>query len=299
MMSLTETLKRVFVYRLAAGATILVLSMVPAAFAVDNIALLHAFHKSKMPGAQQLRQSYANFTYRPLDRKDLTFHLAIPNSDWRDIPVALSPENLKEENLHLIPLAKQMAPENEKGEAKIEVVYMRMELDISLYDFVDLFLQNYETMFAVLARREGRYNNREVEEVLLRSEQDSKQYIVRMTFSHHGDLFFGVFASALESEFLRYTEPFTVAAVSFEMHQKAPPSQGGKMATFTSKAAPKPTFSCPADWTAEEVPGAVAGLAAVDVKLDLPAGGTQKITTFGYIHARAVADHLGRTPDQI
>ena len=299
MVSLTEPLKRGFVYRLAAGATLLVLAMAPAAFAEDNIALLHAFYKSKMPGAQQLRQSYANFTYRSLDRKDLTFHLAIPKSDWRDIPVALSPENLKEDNLHLISLAKQMAPENEKGEAKIEVVYMRMDLDISLSDFVDLFLQNYETMFEVLARREGRYNNRKVEEVLLRSEQDSKPYIIRMTFSHHGDLFFGVFASALESEFLRYTEPFTVAAVTFEMHQKVPHPKGGKMTTFTSKAAPKLTFSCPADWTAEEVRGAVAGLAAVDVKLDLPAGDTQKITTFGYIHARLVADHLGRTPDRI
>ncbi len=299
MISLTEPLKRGFFYTMVAGATLFVLAMAPAAFAIDNITLLNAFYKSKMPGTQQLRQSYANFTYHPLDRKDLTFHLAIPKSDWRDIPVALSPENLKEDNLHLISLAKQMAPENEKGEAKIEVVYMRMDLDISLYDFVDLFLQNYENVFTVIARREGRYNNRKVEEVLLRSGQDSKQYIVRVTFSQHGDLFFGVFASALESEFLRFTEPFIVAAVTFERHQNGPHPQGGKMATFTSKAEPKLTFSYPADWTAEEVPGAVAGLAAVDVKLNLPAGDTQERTTFGYIHARAVADHLDRTPDRI
>ena len=299
MISLTESLKHGLTSRLVAGVTLFILTIAPAAFAVDTVALLHAFYKSKMPAAQQLRQTYANYTYRPLDREDLTFHLAIPNSDWRDIPVALSPEMLKEDNLRLIPLAKQMAPENEKGEAKIEVVCMRMDLDIGLYDFVDLFLQNYETMFTVLARREGRYNDRKVEEVLLRSVQDSKQYIVRVTFSHHGDLFFGVFASALESEYIRYTEPFTVAAVTLTVHQKVPHPQGGKMATFTSKAAPKLTFSCPADWTAEEVPGAVAGLTAVDVKLDLPAGDTQKITTFGYIHARAVADHLGRSPDRI
>jgi hypothetical protein len=299
MISLKEPLKSGFVYKLVAGATFLVLSMAPGAVAVDSIALLHAFYKSKMPPAQQLRQTYANYTYRPLDRKDLTFHLAIPKSDWRDIPVALSPEMLKEDNLRLVPLAKQMAPENEQSEAKIEVVYMRMDLDIGLYDFVDLFLQNYETIFTVLARRKGRYNDRKVEEVLLRSEQDSKQYIVRVTFSRHGDLFFGVFASALESEYLRYIEPFTVASVTLAVHQKAPHPQGGKLAVFTSKAAPKLTFSYPADWTAEEVPGVVAGMAAVDVKLDLPAGDTQKITTYGYIHARAVAGHPRPSPDRI
>ena len=299
MISLSEPLKRGLVLRLVAGVTLLVLAMAPAAFAAEPIALLNAFYKGKMPATQQLRQTYANFTYRPLDRRDLTFHLAIPKNNWRDIPVTLSAEILKEDSLRLIPLAKQMAPENETGEAKIEVVYMRMDLDIGLYDFVDLFLQNFETTFTVLGRREGRYNARKVEEVLLRSVQDSKQYIVRVTFSRHGDLFFGVFASALESQFLRYTEPFTVAAVTLEKHQKAPHPQGGKMTAFTTKAAPKMTFKCPADWTIKEVPGAVAGLSAVDVKLNLPAGDTQEITTFGYIHARAVHNRLGRSPDRI
>jgi hypothetical protein len=299
MISLSEPLKGGFVLRLVVGVTLLVLATAPAGFAADSIALLNAFYKSKMPATQQLRQTYANFTYRPLDRKDLTFHLAIPKNNWRDMPVTLSAETLKEDSLRLISLAKQMAPENEKGEAKIEVVYMRMDLDIGLYDFVDLFLQNFETTFTVLARREGRYNARKVEEVLLRSAQDSKQYIVRVTFSRHDDLFFGVFASALESEFLRFAEPFTVAAVTFERHQKVGQPRGGKMTAFTTKAAPKMAFNCPADWTIEEVPGSVAGLSAVDVKLDLPAGDTQKITTFGYIHARAVANRLGRSPDRI
>jgi hypothetical protein len=75
----------------------------------------------------------------------------------------VSPEMLRQDNQRMIPLAKQMAPENEKGEAKIEVVYMRMDFEISLYDFVDLFLQNYQTLFTVVARRGGRYNNRQVE----------------------------------------------------------------------------------------------------------------------------------------
>ena len=164
---------------------------------------------------------------------------------------------------------------------------------------MDLFLHNYDTMFTVLARRGGRYNDRKVEEVLLRSMQDSKQYLVRATFSRHGDLFFGVFASALESEYIRYAEPFTVAAVTLTVHQKAPHPRSTKMTTFTSKASPELTFDCPADWTIEEVPGALAGLAAVDVKLELPAGDPQQITTLGYIHARSVAGHLGRSPNRI
>ena len=290
MKSIVESLKYGF-----AVATLFILSMAPAVFAADSIALLQAFYKNKMPGSQHLNQSYANVTYRPLDREELTFHMAVPKSGWRDIPVTLSTETLKADNQGLITLAKQMAPENEPGEAKIEVVYMRMDLDIGLYDYVDLFLRSYNTTFDVIGRRQGRYNQRKVEEVLLRSEQDSKPYIVRVTFSRHGDRFFGVFASALESEFIRYIEPFTVASVTLSVHHP----QAQSLAAFTSKATPRLAFHYPPDWTIEEVPETVAGLAAVDVKLNLPAADSGKITTFGFIQARAVAAHLKRSPERV
>ena len=65
MTSLTGSLKHRFACRLVAGATLFILTMSRAVFAVDTVALLHAFYDSKMPAAQQLRQSYVNFTYRP------------------------------------------------------------------------------------------------------------------------------------------------------------------------------------------------------------------------------------------
>ena len=299
MISLTESLKTGFTSRVVTVVALLLLTPAPTAFADDTTALLQAFYKNKMPSSQQLGQSYANFTYTPLDRKDLTFSMAVPKSDWRDIPASLSPEMLKEDNQRLIPLAKQMAPENEKGEAEIEVVYMRMDLEISLYDYVDLFLQNYQTLFKVLARRDGRYNNRQVEEVLLQLEQNSKQYIVRATFYRHGNLFFGILTSALKNEFTRYAEPFTVAAVTFRMHQKAPHPYVEQMTAFSTKATPKLKFNCTGNWAVEEVPGAVAGIAAVDAKLELPVGNTQQMVSLAYIHARAVAKNLNRTPDRI
>ena len=37
----------------------------------------------------------------------------------------------------MITIAKQLAPEKEKGYASIEVAFTRMDLEINLYDFVD------------------------------------------------------------------------------------------------------------------------------------------------------------------
>ena len=298
MTSSTDSLKYRFIGMLLAVVALLVPGSAPGASAGEDIAVLQAFYRNRMPGTKQLRESYANVTYTPLDRKELAFSLGIPKNHWRDIPAALSSEMLDQDNQRMISLAKHMAPENEKGEAKVEVVYMRMDLEIDLHDFVDLFLENYRTLFKVLARRDGRYNNRPVEEVLLHGEQDARPYMIRATFYRHGDLFFGILASSLASDFVRYAEPFTVAAVTFRMHRKAPHPYVEKMTAFTTKATPRLTIKHPGNWTVKEVPGA-AGIAAVDLGLALPADNTQEMTQLGYIHARAVAKALNRTPEQI
>ena len=105
---------------------LLVLVMVPDALAGDSLEFLRVFQKNKMPSNQIIRQSYTNFTYKPYERQELSFNILIPNNDWRDIPITIDLETLQQDTHQLIPLAKQMAPESEKGEAKIEVAYMRL-----------------------------------------------------------------------------------------------------------------------------------------------------------------------------
>ena len=278
---------------------LLVLAMVSNALAGDSLEVLRVFQKNKMPGNQKIRQSYTNFTYKPFEREELSFNILIPNNDWRDIPITIDPETLQQDTQQLIPLAKQMAPESEKGEAKIEVGYIRLDAEMALYDCVNIFLQKNKDYFDLLMRRKGNYNRRTVDEVLLTSEQGAKSYMARLTFSRHGDRVFLVSCSALESEFMRYAENFTAAAVSFAAFKNSPASYAEKMAVFTSIGRPQLQFNYPERWTIKELQGLPEGRTGVDIKLTVRDEKDQPVLTYGYIHVSAFSEKMGKTPYQI
>lgn len=278
---------------------LLVLIMAPNVIAVDSLEVLRVFQKNRMASTQKIRESYTNFSYKPYEHRELSFSILIPKHDWRDIPISIASETLKRDDQQLIPLAKQMAPKGEKGEAKIEVAYMRLNMEIDLYDYVNIFLQNNKDSFNLLMRRKGKYNMRAVEEVLLASEQNSKDYLARLTFSRHGDRIFLVSGSALESEFNRYAENFTAAAVSFSAVINPPNSYAEKMATFTSTGGPRLQFHYPETWTLEELKELGAGRNGVDIKLVVRNDENQPVLTYGYIHVSAFSGKTGKDPHQI
>lgn len=265
--------------------------------AADNTDSLRAFQKNKLPSQNEINASYTRFTYTPFDRKDLAFTIMIPNDDWRDIPISVNTETLQQENLQVIPVARQRAPDNE--ETKIEVYYTRFDLEMSLYDAMKMFLQKNKDYFVVLMEREGVYNQRKVEEVIVRSKQDANVYLVRMTFSRHGDRVFMVMGSALESEYTIYAEAFAAAAVSFKVKEKIASPYAEKMAVFTSTGTPRLQFNYPKAWTIEEVPGSAPGRVGVDLKWIMRGENKQSDMMYGYIHARAHAPQTGMTADQI
>ena len=279
--------------------TLLVLAMVPDALADDSLELLRVFQKNKMPTNQEIRESYTNFTYKPYERQELSFSILIPNNDWRDIGISVKPETLQQDEQQLIPLAKQTAAESEKGEAKIEVNYIRLNMEIDLYDYVSMFLQNNKDHFDLLMRRKGQYNMRSVDEVLLASEQNSKRYLARLTFSRHGDRVFLVSSSALESEFGRYAENFTAAAVSFSAVKNSPNTYVEKMVDFTSSGTPRLRFHYPETWTIEKLKGLDAGRNGIDMELTVKNEKGQAVLTYGYIHVSAFSKNTNKSPEQI
>jgi len=148
-------------------------------------------------------------------------------------------------------------------------------------------------------RRKGNYNRRTVDEVLLTSEQGAKSYMARLTFSRHGDRVFLVSCSALESEFMRYAENFTAAAVSFAAFKNSPASYAEKMAVFTSIGRPQLQFNYPERWTIKELQGLPEGRTGVDIKLTVRDEKDQPVLTYGYIHVSAFSEKMGKTPYQI
>jgi hypothetical protein len=273
------------------------LTMAFPAHADDNLKVLQAFYANRLPDQQQLRDAYTNFTYRPYGRKELTFNVLVPAKDWRDIPISISPETLKQDAWQLIPLAHQKAPQSEKGEADIQVAYMRMNLEISLHDVVNRFFA--QNNMDVLMRRQGEFNQRKVEDVLVMSKQNSKDYIARFTFSRNGDIVFVVTGSALKSEFCRYARTFAAAAVSFEVHHKAAQPCAEPTVAFTSSGTPELEFKYPKRWAVENLQGPASKATEVNLKWVTRDEKGQHVTTHGYIHVRAVAKRASTSPDDI
>ena len=266
-------------------------------FANENMAALRAFQKNTLPSQNEINASYTRFTYTPFDRQDLAFTILIPNNDWRDISIQAKPETLQQEYFQMIPVARQRAPDSQ--ETQIEVYYTRSDLEMSLYDVMKMFLQKNNASFVVLMEREGVFNQRKVEEVLIRSQQNGSAYLARMTFSRHGDRVFMVMGSALEAEYPRYAENFATASVSLAVKQKRASPYAEKMAIFTSTGTPTLKFHYPVDWTVEEVPGTDSNRVGADLKWIMRGANQPSEGMFGYIHARAHAPQTGRTPAQI
>jgi hypothetical protein len=268
-----------------------------SARAMQSMDAVAVFLANKLPSQQQINQSYFNFTYKPFKREDLTFDILVPTNNWRDTPPTVSPKALDQDTTTLIPLAQQLAPESETGEAKIQVFYTRMGLEISLYDFVSVFTE--QNRLDVLLRREAVYNDRDVDEILVRSVQDTRIYNQRIAFSRHGGRVFMVTCSALESEYGRYAQHFALAVVSFTVHHKAPHPYAESMSVFAGAGKPRLKFSYPESWECEALESSTPDRTGVNVNLVSRDKKNQLVTIYGSIHARAYAKTAGKTPEEI
>jgi hypothetical protein len=273
------------------------LTMAFPAHADDNLKVLQAFYANRLPDQQQLRDAYANCTYKPFGREALAFNVLVPAKDWHDIQISVPPEALKQDTWQLILLAHRKAPESEKGEADIQVAYFRINLEISLHDVVNWFFA--QNNMDVLMRRQGEFNQRKVEDVLVMSKQNSKDYIARFTFSRNGDVVFVVIGSALKPEFCRYAQTFAAAAISFEVHRKAAQPCAEPTVTFTSSRTPELEFKYPKNWTIKNIEGPAPKATGLDLKWVTRDEKGQHVTSHGYIHVRAVAKRAGASPVDI
>jgi len=92
------------------------------------------FVKNELPTNQEIKESFFNLQTTPLQRKELAFSLLIPKN-WRDIPLKVSPEVLEHDTENIVPVALQLAPEKEKGNARKDAQNLpigKWSMDISL-----------------------------------------------------------------------------------------------------------------------------------------------------------------------
>ena len=260
--------------------------------AEDSLAPLRAFWSNKLPNTTQLRKEYSNLSTTPFGREDLALSLLVP-SDWKDTKVTVKTEQLEKDSENWIPLTTQLSPEGGEGEAAIQVGYIRLDLEMGLRDYMDQHVE--ANRYSVLLRRQGVYNNRQVEEVLVRSNGQ----IARITFSRHGDRIFAVVCSSPSSEYERHAMSFAAAAVSFGLKKEDPSrSFAGTMASYSSTESPRLEFRYPDFWEMEPVKGQPAGQSGIEIRMAVPdeKGGE---ATLGYIYVQGYDKSAAKTPTAI
>lgn len=254
----------------------------------DTLGPLRAFWANKLPDTTQLKNDYTNLTTRPFGREDLALSLLVP-SHWKDTKVTVKKEELEKDSQNWIPLTLQVPPEVEKSEAAIQVAYIRLDLEMSLYDYMDQHLE--ANNYTVLLRRQGVYNKREVDEAIVQS----KNQVARLTFSRHGDRIFAVLCSSPRSEYQRHALSFAAAAVSFTVQNKSHRLFPTPMTTFSPAKAPRYSFKYPEYWEMEEASGQPVGQSGVEIRMAAPDEKGQ-VMTYGYIYVQGYDKSTGKTP---
>jgi F5/8 type C domain len=276
---------------------ILLWSMNILLIAAEPLDLVRVAPVNNLASNQELKENYVNFSTKPYGREDLAIRLLIPK-DWRDIPVTISTEMLQKATEIFIPLTEQRAPQQEAANALIEVRYSKLDMEIGLDDLVDAFLETFG--YEVLMRRQGEYNRRDVDEVLVRAVQDDEKYLARLTFSRHGNRVFLVNGSVKESYIDQYAKILGIAAVSLTVKQKSASEFAQPMTKFSSKGKPGLSFRYPTTlWRIEEPEGYPTGVTVASLSLRV-AGETPEVgKTYASIYVKAVEKNETISPNKI
>lgn len=236
----------------------------------------------------QIRQLFVNLNVTPFGREDLALSLLVPKN-WRDIPLKVDPKLLQSAEQAFVPLTLQLAPEGKKGHPLIEVRYNKLDLEVGLSDWVDYYLQASE--YEALLRRSGKYNRREVQDVLVDMVQDGTSYIVRLTFSKHGDRIFVVSCSAAKAVFEEYAKIFGAAVVSFTVKEKSETEYAEPMRDYRNEAWPPLRFKYPSSWIIKEAEELPEGKTGIDISLRA----ADREIALAFIHVKGISNSLGES----
>lgn len=256
----------------------------------QKLDLAGALVSSNLFSDEQIRKDFVNLTVTPFQREELAFSMLVPNG-WRDNPLQVPAEIIKNATAACVPLSEQLAPEDQPGHARIEVRYTKLDLVVRLPDWVEQFISS--AGYTLLRHRHAVFNGRVVEDNLVRVVKGGKSYIARMTFSKHGERIFLVSASAEEGYFNRYARIFGAAVVSFTPRQGSASEFAEPMKVYVNPGPPALEFRYPASWKVKEPDELPPGKTGVDLFLS-SAG-----KVVGYLHVKAIAKSSKEFPQLI
>jgi outer membrane protein OmpA-like peptidoglycan-associated protein len=174
---------------------------------VDNSVWLPS---SNVISAEEMKQNFVNLRITPFNDQSLFFEISLP-ANWQNKKLEISPDVLKTDGSTQVPLA-QLEPD--KGNAIVEIRYLRVPEDVSLSRFLQKYADASE--YKMVTRQHGQFNDREVEDALLRKPAGSLgNQLTRLTALRKGPLVMFVASSCPEKEYDQWKRIFATAALSF------------------------------------------------------------------------------------
>jgi len=155
---------------------------------------------------EELKRDFVTMRFaKPLDRPELGFSVMVPMT-WDEVPLRISKEEAAKDDEGMISLT--LLKGKEPG-VRIEVAYCRVPQNIDVEKWARAYLDG--NGLTILRYQIGDFSDRRVFDTLVRMQG----FLMRMTFSRHGDKIYLVSGSAPEAAYKAWARHLGVAAVSF------------------------------------------------------------------------------------
>lgn len=159
---------------------------------------------------EELTRDFVTMRFaKPLDRPELGFSVMAPTA-WDEVPLRISKEEAAKDDEGMISLA--LLKGKEPG-VRIEVGYCRVPQNIDVEKWARAYLDG--SGLKLLRAQAADFSGRRVFDTLVQAQG----FLVRMTFSRHGDRIYLVSGSAPEAAYKAWARHLGVAAVSFRTLQ--------------------------------------------------------------------------------
>lgn len=227
-----------------------------------------------------LNGEFVNNVSKPFDDPTLAFQITARKTwKWETLRV-----RVKASDVDFLPIAIVHGPDAGGVAVTLQAGYRIVEREVAVEDYLEAYAQGLG--YQILKEQWGTYSDRQVYEILARTDFNGVDCLVRMALSRDHNRFFLVCGFSAASEYLNFAKDIGVALVSFHLLQPTGKKYSEEVCEQRLDA-PNLSFVYPKSWTAKVAKNAPKGISVCDVS-----HGNETAGLVGWIrvkaHSRAV-----------
>ncbi len=162
---------------------------------------------------EEIQKNFRPQKFSPLADTKLYFEILVPNG-WEAHLSDVDPGQVAQDKDTPVQVA-DFEPGGGVDDVGVQVSYVRVPENVSLSQFMDTYIK--KSGGTVLVRREAEFKSHRVQDVLLKTNDDSLgPMLTRTTAMRHGEIVFITTGGAAEEKYEKNKRTFAAVAVSLE-----------------------------------------------------------------------------------